>query len=157
MSSFKCFFFLEYRSNLDSKKLLVIESFTFNYEVHWPLSLILNKKSLACYQMLFRHLFYSKYVERLLCQVWRSNKVAKKFQYQDAKHYREAFVLRQKMLHCVQNLEYHMMVEVIEPHWCLFLQKISKVGLVWCFAGGVFKMCGKNASAAFLWLKYVTI
>ncbi|XP_066246345.1 gamma-tubulin complex component 2-like isoform X1 [Euwallacea similis] len=112
------------------KKLLVIESVAFSYEVSWPLSLILNKKSLSCYQMLFRHLFFSKYVERLLCQVWKSNKVAKKFQYQDAMHYRKAFVLRQKMLHCVQNLEYHMMVEVIEPHWCSFLQKIGKVNNV---------------------------
>ncbi|XP_050298674.1 gamma-tubulin complex component 2-like isoform X1 [Anthonomus grandis grandis] len=117
----------DYWSNIQPKALSVIESFSFSYEVRWPLSLILNKKSLACYQMLFRHLFYSKYVERLLCQVWKSNKVAKKFHCQAAKHYREAFVLRQKMLHCVQNLEYHMMVEVIEPHWCLFLQKINKV------------------------------
>ncbi|KAL1506301.1 hypothetical protein ABEB36_005691 [Hypothenemus hampei] len=117
----------DYLLNFEPKKLLVIESFAFSYDVHWPLSLILNKKSLACYQMLFRHLFYSKFVERLLCQVWKSNKVAKKFTHQDAKHYREAFVLRQKMLHCVQNLEYHMMVEVIEPHWNLFLHRISKV------------------------------
>lgn len=112
-------------SNFES--LTVIESFALSYEVRWPLSLILNRNALACYQMLFRHLFFSKYVERLLCQVWKSNKVAKKFHYEDAKHYREAFVLRQKMLHCVQNLEYHMMVEVIEPHWCHFVQKINKV------------------------------
>ncbi|XP_076274198.1 gamma-tubulin complex component 2-like isoform X2 [Rhynchophorus ferrugineus] len=117
----------DYWSCFDPKNLSVIESFAFSYEVHWPLSLILNKKSLACYQMIFRHLFYSKYVERLLCQVWKSNKVAKKFHYPDARHYREAFALRQKMLHCVQNLEYHMMVEVIEPHWCTFIQKINKV------------------------------
>ncbi|XP_030766900.1 gamma-tubulin complex component 2-like isoform X2 [Sitophilus oryzae] len=117
----------DYWSCFDPKNLSVIESFAFSYEVRWPLSLILNKKSLACYQMIFRHLFYSKYVERLLCQVWKSNKVAKKFHYSDARHYREAFALRQKMLHCVQNLEYHMMVEVIEPHWCSFIQKIHKV------------------------------
>ncbi|XP_060530433.1 gamma-tubulin complex component 2-like isoform X2 [Cylas formicarius] len=117
----------EYWTNSDPKQLSVIESFTFSYEVHWPLSLILNRKSLARYQMIFRHLFYSKHVERMICQVWKSNKVAKKFHCEDARHYREAFALRQKMLHCIQNLEYHMMVEVIEPHWCMFLQKISKV------------------------------
>ncbi|KAJ8927046.1 hypothetical protein NQ314_020533 [Rhamnusium bicolor] len=120
----------EYWSSIEPKKLLMIESFSFGYEVHWPLSLILNRKSLACYQMIFRHLFYCKYIERMICQVWKSNKVAKKFHFDDAQHYRAAFALRQRMLHCVQNLEYHMMVEVIEPHWCTFLQRIGKVNNV---------------------------
>lgn len=119
--------FAEYWSPAEQKKLLMIQSFSFNYEVRWPLSLILNRKSLACYQMIFRHLFYCKYIERMICQVWKSNKVAKKFQFDDAQHYRAAFALRQRMLHCIQNLEYHMMVEVIEPHWCTFLNKIGKV------------------------------
>ncbi|XP_017775913.1 PREDICTED: gamma-tubulin complex component 2-like isoform X2 [Nicrophorus vespilloides] len=119
-----------YRSVKKSNTLLAIESFSFSYEVRWPLSLIFNKNSLACYQMIFRHLFYCKYVERMVCQVWRSNKVAKSFPLSAARQYRSAFALRQRMLHCVQNLEYHMMVEVIEPHWCVFLQKISKVSNV---------------------------
>lgn len=109
------------------ESLTVIESFTFDYEVRWPLSLILNKNSLACYQMIFRYLFFCKYVERMLCQIWKSNKVAKKFPLHIARQYRKPFDLRQRMLHCVQHLEYHMTVEVIEPHWCTFLQKISKV------------------------------
>lgn len=117
----------DYWSNGECSNLSVIQTFTFSYEVRWPLSLILNRKSLACYQMIFRHLFYCKYVERMICQVWRSNKVTKKFPFHAAKQYRNAFALRQRMLHCVQNLEYHMMVEVIEPHWCTFVQKISKV------------------------------
>ncbi|KAI4462855.1 gamma tubulin complex protein [Holotrichia oblita] len=116
----------DYWSNGECSNLSVIQTFTFSYEVRWPLSLILNRKSLACYQMIFRHLFYCKYVERMICQVWRSNKVTKKFPFHAAKQYRNAFALRQRMLHCVQNLEYHMMVEVIEPHWCTFVQKISK-------------------------------
>lgn len=120
----------EYRSIQEQNTLQVIETFAFSYKVHWPLSLILNKKSLTCYQMIFRHLFYCKHVDRMICQVWRANKVAKKFPFEDAQQYRAAFALRQKMLHCVQNLEYHMMVEVIEPHWCSFMQKIAKVNNV---------------------------
>ncbi|KAF5282164.1 hypothetical protein FQR65_LT02861 [Abscondita terminalis] len=107
--------------------LMVIESFAFSYEVRWPLSLILNRRSLARYQMIFRHLFYCKHVERMISQVWRSNKVAKSFPFSSALQYRLAFVLSQRMLQCIQNLEYHMMVEVIEPHWCTFMQKITKV------------------------------
>ncbi|XP_065159519.1 gamma-tubulin complex component 2-like isoform X2 [Atheta coriaria] len=118
---------MEQQKQPKAKSLTVIESFSFSYEVRWPLSLILDRKSLARYQMIFRHLLHCKYVERMICQVWRANKVANKFQAGAAKQYRNTFALRQRMLHCVQNLEYHMMVEVIEPHWCMFLQKLSKV------------------------------
>uniref|UniRef100_A0A6P7GV26 Gamma-tubulin complex component n=1 Tax=Diabrotica virgifera virgifera TaxID=50390 RepID=A0A6P7GV26_DIAVI len=138
----------EYWSAAEQEKLLMIQSFSFGYEVHWPLSLILNRKALACYQMIFRHLFYCKYIERMICQVWKSNKVAKKFHFEDAQHYRAAFALRQRMLHCIQNLEYHMMVEVIEPHWCAFLNKIGKVQNVdeilschWDFLNSCLKDC----------------
>uniref|UniRef100_T1JH36 Gamma-tubulin complex component 2 n=1 Tax=Strigamia maritima TaxID=126957 RepID=T1JH36_STRMM len=108
-------------------KLSGLEAFSFDYEVKWPLSLILNRKALACYQMLFRHLFYSKHVERLLCNVWISNKVAKKFPLCDARSYGAAFALRQRMLNYVQNLEYYMMFEVLEPNWNVFLAKMLTV------------------------------
>lgn len=119
----------EFWQSSEKASLPVIQSFSFGYNVCWPLSLILNQKSLACYQMIFRHLFYCKYVERLLCQVWRANNVAKTFPQHIGVQYRRAFTLRQRMLHCVQNLEYHMMVEVIEPHWTTFVHKISKVSV----------------------------
>lgn len=35
------------------------------------------RKALTRYQMLFRHMFYCKHVERQLCSVWISNKTAK--------------------------------------------------------------------------------
>ena len=36
-----------------------------------------HRKSLACYQMLLRHLLFCKHVERLLCNVWISTKVSR--------------------------------------------------------------------------------
>lgn len=41
--------------------------------------------------------------------------------------YRQAFSVRQRMLDCIQHLEYYMMVEVIEPNWLTFINKMSKV------------------------------
>lgn len=147
---------LEYCFQAD-KTLSGLEAFVFNYDVKWPVSLILNRKAIACYQMLFRHLFYCKYVERRLCRflynyiirqnsialtnsiertyrvsfqffrVWISNKIAKTFTHNVAMSYRQAFSLRQRMLDCIQHLEYYMMVEVIEPNWLTFLNKMSKV------------------------------
>ncbi|XP_015599336.1 gamma-tubulin complex component 2 isoform X2 [Cephus cinctus] len=112
------------------KTLTGLEAFVFNYDVKWPVSLIINRKAIACYQMLFRHLFYCKHIERLLCRVWISNKIAKTFTHEAAMAYRQAFSLRQRMLDCVQHLEYYMMVEVIEPNWLTFINKMSKVSNV---------------------------
>ncbi|CAK9804480.1 Gamma-tubulin complex component 2 [Anthophora plagiata] len=112
------------------KTLTGLEAFVFNYDVKWPVSLILNRKAIACYQMLFRHLFYCKYIERRLCRVWVSNKIAKTFSHNVAMSYRQAFSLRQRMLDCIQHLAYYMMVEVIEPNWLTFINKMSKVSNV---------------------------
>jgi gamma-tubulin complex component 2 len=60
--------FSEYRLPSDKLHLLGLESFSFGYEVKWPVSLVLNRRAIACYQMIFRHLFYCKHVERLLCR-----------------------------------------------------------------------------------------
>ncbi|XP_053306596.1 gamma-tubulin complex component 2 [Spea bombifrons] len=94
-----------------------LEAFSFDYIVKWPLSLIINRKALTRYQMLFRHMFYCKHVERLLCNVWIGNKAAKRFALHSAKWFAGAFTLRQRMLNFVQNIQYYMMFEVMEPTW----------------------------------------
>ena len=68
----------------DTSLLSGMDAFAFGYEVQhtaelvqnlepimllqveWPVSLVLNHKALAQYQMLFRHFFYCKHIERLL-------------------------------------------------------------------------------------------
>ncbi|XP_006754975.1 PREDICTED: gamma-tubulin complex component 2 isoform X2 [Myotis davidii] len=94
-----------------------LEAFSFDYVVKWPLSLIINRKALTRYQMLFRHMFYCKHVERQLCSVWISNKAAKQHALHSAKWFAGAFTLRQRMLNFVQNIQYYMMFEVMEPTW----------------------------------------
>ncbi|XP_037660320.1 gamma-tubulin complex component 2 isoform X2 [Choloepus didactylus] len=94
-----------------------LEAFSFDYVVKWPLSLIINRKALTRYQMLFRHMFYCKHVERQLCNVWISNKTAKQCSLHSAKWFAGAFTLRQRMLNFVQNIQYYMMFEVMEPTW----------------------------------------
>ncbi|GBP06943.1 Gamma-tubulin complex component 2 homolog [Eumeta japonica] len=101
-----------------------VDIFSFGMEVKWPVSLVLNHRAIACYQMLFRHLFYCKHVERLLCKVWLNSKVVKRFS--EARGYYKAFALRQRMLTCMQHLQYYMCVEVIEPLWTQLIQSLEK-------------------------------
>ncbi|PFX19929.1 Gamma-tubulin complex component 2 [Stylophora pistillata] len=108
----------------DSKGL---EAFSFDYVVKWPVSLILSKKALTKYQMLFRHLFYARHVERQLCNVWVSNKRAKQFTLNSSPWYAAAFALRQRMLHFVQTYEHYMMFEVLEPSWHVMEKSLKTV------------------------------
>lgn len=74
-------------------------------------------------------------------RVWISNKIAKTFTHEVAMAYRQAFSLRQRMLDCIQHLEYYMMVEVVEPNWLKFINKMSKVMIHFSF---LFKKCNIN-------------
>ncbi|XP_057590740.1 gamma-tubulin complex component 2 isoform X2 [Hippopotamus amphibius kiboko] len=94
-----------------------LEAFSFDYVVKWPLSLIINRKALTRYQMLFRHMFYCKHVERQLCSVWVGSKAAKQHSLPSARWFAGAFTLQQRMLNFVQNIQYYMMFEVMEPTW----------------------------------------
>lgn len=58
----------------ESTPITGIDAFVLNLSVQFPVSLILNKKSMTKYQLLFRHLFYCKHVERLLCSSWLDQK-----------------------------------------------------------------------------------
>lgn len=54
--------------SLEPLRLTGLEAFSFQYRVRWPVSLVFTSKVMACYQMIFRHLFFAKYVESLLGQ-----------------------------------------------------------------------------------------
>jgi gamma-tubulin complex component 2 len=103
-----------------------IECFSFGYKTDWPITIVLNQLTISKYQIIFRQLFYLKHVENFLCRVWVANNNAKKFDRTTCEQYRAAFTLRQRMMSAIQNLEYYMMVEVIEPLWHVFMQQVSK-------------------------------
>lgn len=104
--------------------------------------------------MLFRHMFYCKHVERLLCNVWISNKDFRQYSLHSAKWWDDvkfnvnscetkhhpipqfkppplrfavAFALRQRMLNFVQNIQYYMMFEVMEPTWHIMENNLKTV------------------------------
>ncbi|KAF2346205.1 Gamma-tubulin complex component protein [Trinorchestia longiramus] len=65
----------EHRHALTRLDLTGIEGFSLSCNVPWPASLVLDTRTLFCYRMLFRHLFYCKHVERQLCKsAWNVDK-----------------------------------------------------------------------------------
>ncbi|KAJ8314606.1 hypothetical protein KUTeg_006756 [Tegillarca granosa] len=65
-----------------------------------------------------------------LAFVWMGNKAAKMYSVQSQKGYSAAFALRQRMLNFVQNFEYYMMFEVVEPNWHIFQSNMESVSNV---------------------------
>ncbi|XP_063707675.1 gamma-tubulin complex component 2 homolog [Culicoides brevitarsis] len=112
----------------DPNELTGIDCFSFGYEVQWPMSIVFNQGVIAKYQMIFRELFYFKHVERLLHRLWAISNTFYNMNRRPAIDlYRPAFTLRQRMMNAIQNIEYYLMIEVIEPNWHLFFQKLGKV------------------------------
>ncbi|KYQ93408.1 spindle pole body component 97 [Tieghemostelium lacteum] len=105
------------------------ESLAFNYKVGWPLSLIINRKSLVKYQIIFRHLFLCKHVERLLSDTWRQHQENRRL-YANRPGLvtllSYSHLLRHRMIHFLQNLQYYMMLEVLEPNWAKMKTRIEQ-------------------------------
>jgi gamma-tubulin complex component 2 len=111
-------------------KLPGAEGFSFSYDVKWPISLVLTPRVIVCYPLVFRPLFFCKHVERQLCNMWISSKGCVGTALSDQKDKAVVFALRQKMLNFVQNFQYYMAFEVIEPAWNAFLTTMQKVSNV---------------------------
>lgn len=105
-----------------------IRSLTLDYSVQWPVSLVINRKALVRYQLLFRNLLYCRHIERCLGRVWVNQKGSK----QPMSEIRTtiAFSLRQRMLNFIQNYQHYMTFEAIEPNWCMMVDKIQSASTI---------------------------
>lgn len=94
-----------------------VEMFTLDYRITWPLSLIISRRSLTRYQLLFRHLFHCKYIERELCRVWQTYQSTRKWAAKLGKEFCTWYSLSQQMLLFFQNYLHYITFEVLEPNW----------------------------------------
>jgi len=100
-----------------AKVLAGFEAIAFEFKnVPFPASLVLSPVQLRSYQLLFRQIFFAKYVERQLVNMWSDHQLLKQMTALRAAC-SPTFSLRRRMLHFIQNFVYYMKFEVIEPHW----------------------------------------
>ena len=100
------------------RALTGMETFTLDYRVAWPLSLVISRKALTKYQLVFRHLFHCRHVERQLGATWQLHQATRRIA-GPAGPLGRAYCLCQRMLHFLQNFMYYITVEVIEPNWAV--------------------------------------
>ena len=101
----------------------VIEALVLNMKVKWPLSLIISKKSLIQYRIIFRLLLLCKHAENKICEMWSIQQNFKEIEIDILK---PSFFLRDKMISYLKNLIYFIFSEVIEPNYRSFIENLKK-------------------------------
>lgn len=94
-----------------------LETFTLEYKVKWPLSLVVSRKALTKYQLIFRHIFHCKHVERQLCATWQKHQSTVRTVNTLGTAISRSYVVCQRMLHFLQTFQHYMTFEVLEPNW----------------------------------------
>ncbi|KAJ7581207.1 gamma-tubulin complex, DGRIP84/SPC97 component [Mycena floridula] len=119
----------------DKKALLAIDALSLDYAVKFPLSLVISRKTILRYQLLFRFLLHLKHVEQSLCSMWLEQKTITWRQAVPSNpefhHWRlRVSLLRARMLSFVQQILAFATFEVLEPNWRGLEAKLEKVGTV---------------------------
>ncbi|ELR15469.1 Spc97 / Spc98 family protein [Acanthamoeba castellanii str. Neff] len=99
-------------------KLTGFGCFTLDYKAQWPVSLVLSRKALTQYQLLFRLLFYCKRVRNGLDNAWLWHQSMKELPH------------GRRMLHVVTTLERYFLLDVVEPNWRLLEKRVREAATV---------------------------
>jgi gamma-tubulin complex component 2 len=106
------------------KELTGYEALQLEFEgIPFPTSLLLSHTQMRIFQLLFRQIFFAKYVERQLVGLWADHQLMK--QMSSLREMRKTFCLRRRMIHFIQNFVYYIKFEVIEPNWIELESKLN--------------------------------
>lgn len=103
-----------------------IEALVLDYQVGWPVSIVLSRRAITKYQLLARLLFFSKHVERRLLQAWSAHQMGCELEIRRVMG--GCYTLRHRMLHFVQNFVYYITLEVITPRSAELYAELDSVG-----------------------------
>jgi gamma-tubulin complex component 2 len=115
--------------------LAAIDALALDYNVKFPLSLVISRKTILRYQLLFRFLLHLKHVEQSLSSMWIEQKTTAWRRpvpgHSDFEKWRlRVFLLRARMLSFVQQILAFATFEVLEPNWRALEAKLAKVTTV---------------------------
>ncbi|KAI9800861.1 MAG: hypothetical protein M1825_003644 [Sarcosagium campestre] len=117
----------------EDKAIVGFNALDLDYSVPFPLSLVISRKTVLRYQLLFRYLLSLRHLETQLVASWTEHSKAASWRHKPADNpklelwKRRAWTLRARMLVFVQQLLYFCTAEVIEPNWQGLMARL-KVG-----------------------------
>ncbi|KAL1340872.1 hypothetical protein HN51_027334 [Arachis hypogaea] len=106
-----------------------LETFSLSYKVQWPLSIVLSRKALTKYQLIFRFLFHCKHVERQLCGAWQVHQGVKALNTRGTALSRSSLLCR-SMLKFINSLLHYLTFEVIEPNWHVMHDRLQSANSI---------------------------
>lgn len=114
----------------DDKDIVGFDALELDYSVPFPLSLVISRKTVLRYQLIFRHLLSLRHLETLLVTSWADQNKVTSWRHKSSDRRlevwkRRAWNLRAKMLIFVQQLLYFSTAEVIEPNWVGLMDRIN--------------------------------
>ncbi|KAL4578672.1 hypothetical protein LXL04_014801 [Taraxacum kok-saghyz] len=109
---------------LDEPMITGMETFSVNYKVQWPLSLVISKKALTKYQLIFRFLFHCKHVHRQLCAAWQLHQGARARD-RHGTAISTSSILCRNMIKFINSLIHYLTFEVLEPNWHVMHNKLE--------------------------------
>ncbi|KAF7968072.1 hypothetical protein HWV62_32061 [Athelia sp. TMB] len=125
------------REKEKEKPMLAIDALALDYTVAFPLSLVISRKTILRYQLLFRFLLHLKSVEASLGSMWIEHKTPTPWRTRlpteqaDLGRWRlRLCVLRARMLAWVQQILAFATFEVLEPNWRALEAKLTRVTTV---------------------------
>ncbi|EEF32527.1 gamma-tubulin complex component, putative [Ricinus communis] len=122
--------YLETRVVSDSKdmeepiSITGLDTFSLSYKVQWPLSIVISRKALTKYQLIFRFLFCCKHVDRQLCGAWQVHQGVRALTMRGTAIPRSALLCR-SMLKFINSLLHYLTFEVIEPNWHMMYNRLQ--------------------------------
>lgn len=122
-------------TDADAREIPGYNALQFDYSVPFPLSLVLNRKAIFRYQLIFRHLFSLRYTECSLNEGWieiskSSMWRLKSFSTDIEKWKKRAWTLRARMSGFVAQITYYCTNEVIDPRFTQFVSTMDTVKTV---------------------------
>ncbi|GAA5900890.1 gamma-tubulin-complex subunit SPC97 [Sporobolomyces salmoneus] len=106
------------------------DAFNLDYTVKFPLSLVLSRKSITYYQMIFRHLLRLKHLERVFLETWtehlKTPSWRKRSEYPELQSWKgRVFALRARMYDFIQQMFDFAVSEVLENRWAELKRKFD--------------------------------
>ncbi|KAK2759513.1 hypothetical protein FQN54_002992 [Arachnomyces sp. PD_36] len=114
----------------EEKDIVGFDALELDYLVPFPLSLVISRKTVLRYQLIFRYLLSLRHLETLLLNSWQDNNKVMSWRNKSSDRRveawkRRAWTLRARMLLFVQQLLYFCTAEVIEPNWQTLMDRVN--------------------------------
>lgn len=118
----------------DEKDINGFEALELDYAVPFPLSLIISRKTVLRYQLIFRYTLALRHLETMLIDCWSEHSKIKSWIHKSSDKRiegwkRRAWTLRARMLVFVQQMLFFATAEVLEPHWRKLMTKVDDAEL----------------------------